>query len=45
MTFLTPSGVLKYLKEGLLTGTLGADGKWQIAADNLQNERIRHLIR
>ncbi|MCF8078315.1 MAG: helix-turn-helix domain-containing protein [Desulfobacterales bacterium] len=45
LTFLTPSGVLKYLKEGILTGTLGADGQWQVAADNLQSERIRHLIR
>jgi len=45
LTFLTPSGVLKYLKEGLLAGTPGADGKWQVAAENLQSKRIRHLIR
>jgi hypothetical protein len=45
LTFLTPSGVLKYLKEGILAGAPGADGKWQIAAENLQNDRIRHLIR
>lgn len=45
LTFLTPSGVLKYLKEGILTGTPGADGQWQISADNLRSERIRHLVR
>jgi len=45
LTFLTPSGVLKYLKAGLLTGTPGADGQWQIAAENLQSKRIRHLVR
>ncbi len=45
LTFLTPSGVVKYLKEGILTGARGADGQWQVAADNLQSKRVRHLVR
>lgn len=45
MTFLTPSGVVKYLKEGILNGTQGADGQWRIPAENLKSARIRHLIR
>jgi excisionase family DNA binding protein len=45
LTFLTPFGVRKYLKEGILSGTQDANGEWRIAAENLKSGRIRHLIR
>jgi predicted site-specific integrase-resolvase len=45
LTFLTPSGVRKYLKEGILKGFQDADGQWRVNVENLQNERIRHLVR
>ena len=45
LTFLTPSGVRKYLKEGILNGTRNADGQWRIGAENLENDLIRHLVR
>ena len=45
LTFLTPAGVVKYLKEGILNGDRGEDGNWMVAADSLENGRIQHLIR
>jgi len=45
LTFLTPEGVIKYLKEGILEGGQDEDGRWRVAADNLESERIGHLIR
>ena len=45
LTFLTPAGVVKYLKEGILSGNQKEDGHWEVAAGNLENGRIRHLIR
>jgi hypothetical protein len=45
LTFLTPAGVVKYLKAGILSGRQAEDGHWEVAADNLESARIRHLIR
>jgi hypothetical protein len=45
LTFLTPEGVVKYLKEGILRGDAGEDGQWRVAGDSLENTRIQHLIR
>jgi hypothetical protein len=45
LTFLTPAGVVKYLRAGILTGGQGEDGHWKVSADNLENARIQHLIR
>jgi excisionase family DNA binding protein len=45
LTFLTPQGVVKYLKEGIVDGSQGEDGQWQVAGDSLENPRIAHLIR
>ena len=45
LTFLTPAGVVKYLKQGILSGNQAEDGQWEVGADNLENGRIQHLIR
>ncbi len=45
LTFLTPAGVVKYLKEGILEGGRREDGSWTVAAGSLENKRIQHLIR
>ena len=45
MTYLTPFGVERYLKEGRLTGSRDSSGAWIIDADNLDREDIKHLVR
>jgi excisionase family DNA binding protein len=45
LTFLTPKGVVKYLKEGILDGTKGEGDQWRVAGDSLENPQIAHLIR
>jgi predicted site-specific integrase-resolvase len=44
-TFLTEKGVLQWLAKGRIKGTRDQDGQWQIADDNLENPKIRHLLR
>ena len=45
MTYLTPFGVGKWLKEGRLSGIKDSAGQWQVAASNLENRTIKHLLR
>ena len=45
MTYLTPFGVERYLKEGRLTGSRDSSGEWIIDADNLDRGDIKHLVR
>lgn len=45
LTYLTPFGVKKYLKEGKLTGSINGAGEWEVDASNLEKKEIQHLIR
>jgi hypothetical protein len=45
LTYLTDYGVEEYLKTGRLRGSKDAQGNWRIDADNLDDPRIKHLIR
>ncbi len=45
ITYLTPFGVERYVKEGRLTATLDASGKTAIAASNLEDPNIQRLLR
>lgn len=45
ITYLTPYGVERYLKEGRLSGTRDASGKWVVDASNLERSDIKHLVR
>ncbi|MGD9006320.1 MAG: helix-turn-helix domain-containing protein [Desulfobacteraceae bacterium] len=45
MTYLTESGILKWVKQGKLSSTRDESGQLRIDASNLENASIRHLIR
>lgn len=45
LTYLTPLGVERYLKEGRLSGTRESSGKWVIDAANLEKSDIKRLVR
>lgn len=45
MTYLTPFGVERYLKEGRLSGTRSASGQWQVDGVNLDKGDIQRLVR
>lgn len=45
ITYLTPLGVERYLKEGRLSGTRETSGKWVVDAANLEKSDIKHLVR
>jgi excisionase family DNA binding protein len=45
MTYLTPFGVGKWLKEGRLKGVKDNADRWQVAASNLENSTIKRLLR
>jgi len=45
ITYLTPFGVERYIKEGRLTTTQDASGKTVIAASNLESPNIQRLLR
>lgn len=45
MTYLTQFGVSEWLRRGILTGHLDADGNWQVDATNLESDRIKRLLR
>lgn len=45
ITYLTPFGVERYIKEGRLATTQDAAGKTVIAASNLENPNIQRLLR
>lgn len=45
LTYLTPFGVQKWLKEGRLAGKLDASGRWRVDAANLEDPRFKRLLR
>lgn len=45
ITYLTPFGVERYLKEKRLSGTRNESGQWQIDGANLENPAIQRLVR
>jgi hypothetical protein len=45
MTYLTASGVKKWLKQGRLTGSQDGSGQWMIDAANLEVPDVKRLVR
>ena len=45
LTYLTPFGVERYLKEGRLNGAKDSSGKWIVDAANLEKGDIKRLVR
>lgn len=45
LTYLTDFGVREFLKSGRLKGTIDSSGNWQVAAENLMDPLIKHLVR
>ena len=45
MTYLTPFGVIEYLKKGRIKGRQDDQGNWVVDAVSLQEPGLKHLIR
>ena len=45
LTYLTETGVLRWLKCGRLMGERAEDGSWTVKAESLELPQLRHLIR
>jgi hypothetical protein len=45
MTYLTETGIDRWLKSGRLEGHKGENGEWAVDAANLENPDIKRLIR
>lgn len=45
LTYLTPFGVERFLREGRLTGLKSDTGQWQVDGSNLEKPDIQHLLR
>lgn len=45
LTYLTRFGVERFLREGRLSGTRDASGKWRVDAANLKKPHMLHLLR
>jgi hypothetical protein len=45
LTYLTETGVLRWLKSGRLVGQRASDGSWTVKAESLDLPHLRHLIR
>lgn len=45
ITYLTPFGVERFLKEGRLTGHKEEDGKWSVDHANVERPGMQHLLR
>ncbi|MDA8139627.1 MAG: helix-turn-helix domain-containing protein [Desulfobacteraceae bacterium] len=45
ISYLTPFGVERYLKEGRLSGLKNSSGQWQVDGSNITKEDIQHLLR
>jgi excisionase family DNA binding protein len=45
LTYLTETGVLRWLKSGRLLGEQASDGSWTVKAESLELPHLRHLIR
>jgi hypothetical protein len=44
-TYLTETGVIRWLKKGRLKGTLTPGGEWQVDAASLDLPAVKHLLR
>ncbi|MBU4001688.1 MAG: helix-turn-helix domain-containing protein [Proteobacteria bacterium] len=44
-TFLTETGVKQWLAKGLLQGKKNDRGEWRISAANLENPKVKRLVR
>ncbi len=44
-TYLTETGVLRWLKQGRLQGNQTSDGQWQVDAASLELPAVQHLLR
>jgi excisionase family DNA binding protein len=45
MSYLTPYGVERYLKEGRLTGKKDGSGRWVVDQTNVERTEIQRLLR
>ena len=45
LTYLTPFGVERFLREGRLNGSRDASGSWTVDASSLTRKKIQHLLR
>jgi excisionase family DNA binding protein len=45
LTYLTETGVLRWLKSGRLKGERADDGSWTVKAESLELPQLCHLIR
>jgi hypothetical protein len=45
LTYLTETGVLRWLRSGRLKGDRADDGSWSVKAESLELPQLRHLIR
>jgi excisionase family DNA binding protein len=45
MTYLTPYGVERWLKEGRLKGTRDDAGNWRVDASNLDDKAVQRMLR
>jgi hypothetical protein len=45
MSYLTEAGVIQWLKQERLKGSLTASGEWQVDAASLELPDIKHLLR
>lgn len=45
LTYLTPFGVEKWLKQGRLKGSRDSSGQWRIDKSNLEIDDVRRLVR
>jgi hypothetical protein len=45
MSYLTEAGVIRWLKQDRLKGTLTPSGEWQVDAASLELPYIKHLLR
>lgn len=45
LTYLTETGVLRWLQGGRLIGERTADGSWTVKAESLELPHLRHLVR
>ena len=44
-TYLTETGVIRWLKKGRLKGALTSGGEWQVDAASLELPAVKHLLR
>jgi predicted site-specific integrase-resolvase len=45
LTYLTQTGVRRWLRNGRLVGERARDGSWMVKAESLELPHLRHLIR